>query len=168
MLLPSRASQATSVSFDVAHIAGNTWEYSYTVANDTLATDIEEFTVWFDVNLYENLIATATPADWDPLVIQPDPGLPDDGLYDALALVAGIAPGGSLGGFSVQFDFLGMGTPGSQPFDIVDPFSFALIDGGRTISTAGPAIPEPSTFVLLAVGLCGVLGARGYVRQKEC
>jgi hypothetical protein len=107
-------SYATSVTYDVQNLGGTTWEYTYTVANDTLGVDIEEFTIWFELGLYENLVATATPADWDPLAIDPDPGIPDDGFYDALALVAGITPGGSLGGFSVSFDFLGAGTPGSQ------------------------------------------------------
>jgi hypothetical protein len=127
-LLAPYEGHATSVSFDVTHIAGNTWEDTYTVANDMLAVDIEELTVFFDVGLFENLSMPAAPADWDPLVIQSDPGLPDDGFYDALALVAGIAPGDSLGGFSVRFDFLGGGTLGSQPFDIVDPFTFAALD----------------------------------------
>jgi hypothetical protein len=163
-LLPS-ISHATSVTYDVQNLGGTTWEYTYTVANDTLGFDIEEFTIWFDVGLYENLSATATPADWDPLTIEPDPGIPDDGFYDALALVAGIAPGDSLGGFSVSFDFLGAGTPGAQLFEIVDPFTFDVLDDGRTESAAGgpgpgTAIPEPATAVLLGLGIAGVLPLR--------
>lgn len=155
------AGHATTVSFDVTNISGNTWEYTYTVANDTLGFDIEEFTIFFDVGLYENLVATATPADWDPLVIQPDLGLPDDGFYDALALVIGIAPGNSLSGFGVQFDFLGAGMPGSQLFQIVDPNTFDVLDEGFTT-----LVPLPGALWLFGSGLVGLVGVGSYRKVR--
>jgi len=163
---------ATSVSYDVQNLGGATWEYTYTVANDTLGADIEELTVWFDLGLYDNLTPTVTPSDWDPLAINPDPGIPDDGYYDVLALAAGIAPGDSLGGFGVSFDYLGTGTPGSQLFEVVDPNTFALLDDGTTVpATPGPnpnpnpAIPEPATGLLVAMGLAG-LAAGGRLTHR--
>lgn len=159
-------SQATLIEYDVQNIVGNTWEYTYTVTNDTLASDIELIDVFFTLGLYENLVPTVTPAGWDPLVFQPDPGLPDDGIYDVLALfVPGIAPGDTLGGFGVQFDFLGIGTPGDQYFDIVDPFTFDSVDSGMTqaSSTSPPMpVPEPSISWLIGVGLLG-----GYLARKK-
>ena len=147
---------ATTVSYDVANISGNTWEYSYTLNNDTLGFAIEEFTIYFDYTAYENLISTAGPSGWDPLVIQPDTGLPDDGFYDALVISgSGIGVGGSLGVFSVQFDYLLGGTPGSQAFDIVDPFTFDVLDSGQTALTA---VPVPATIWLLLSGLIGLAG----------
>lgn len=156
-------SQATLIEYDVQNFAGNTWEYTYTVTNDTLASDIELIDVFFTLGLYENLAPTVTPAGWDPLVFQPDPAIPADGLYDVLALfVPGIAPGDTLGGFGVQFDFLGTGTPSDQFFEIVDPFTFAPVDSGSTqASSTGPApVPEPSTIWLAGIGLVGLFGAR--------
>jgi hypothetical protein len=150
------SSNATTVTYDVTNIAGNTWEYTYTVNNDTLSVDIEEFTIWFDVDLYENLAVGTTPADWDPLVVEPDPAVPpngDDGFYDALALVSGIAPDGSLGGFSVQFDYLGSGSPGNQFFEIINPNSFATIDDGYTQIAL---VPIPAAFWLFASGFAGL------------
>ncbi len=152
--------QATIITYEVANIAGNTFEYSYTVENDTLATDIEQFAVYFEVGLFENLSTPDAPAGWDPIVIQPDPGLPDDGFYDVLALFAGIAPGDTLGGFTVQADFLGAGSPGSQPFDIIDPLSFATIDTGFTVPAGVIAIPEPGSLWIMGLGLLALGAAR--------
>lgn len=146
---------ATTVTYDVTNITGNTWEYSYTLANDSLGVDIEEFTVFFTLGDYQNLAVSSTPANWDPLAIDPDPGIPDDGFYDALALSAGIAPGSSLGGFSVQFDYLGQGTPGSQFFDIVDPITFTSLDSGTTVPSV---IPVPAAIWLFSAGLLSLFG----------
>lgn len=146
---------ATAVSYDATNISGNTWEYTYTVSNDTLAIDIEEFTIFFDYTAYENLTLPTAPAGWDPLAIQPDTTLPDEGFYDALALVSGIAVGGSLGGFTVRFDYLLSGTPGSQAFDIIDPYTFATLDNGQTVLAA---VPVPAAIWLFGSGLLGLIG----------
>lgn len=155
------SAMATTVGFTATNLTGNTWEVAYTITNDTLAQDIDEFTIFFDANLFQNLTVGNTPADWDPLVIQPDPGLPDDGFYDALALVAGIAPGATLSGFSVVFDFLGSGTPGAQPFDIVDPVTFDALDSG---TTQRAVVPVPAALWLFGSGLLGLAGANGRSR----
>lgn len=154
------ASHATVIEYSVTNIAGNTWEYTYSVENDTLV--IEEFTIFFEVGLYENITPSATPVDWDPLAIQPDPGLPDDGFYDALALGSGIGQWDSLGGFSVQFDFLGLDTPGAQAFDIVDPVTFDILDFGTTVLAAQPPtqVSEPGVLSLVAGAMLLLAGFR--------
>lgn len=159
LLFFSTAINATSITYDLVNIGGNTWEYTYNISNDTLLGGIEEFTVFFDYTLYVNLSITTIPADWDPIAIQPDPGLPDDGFYDALALVTGIAPGGSLGGFGVQFDYLGVGTPGDQSFDIIDSNTFATLDSGTTQLAA---VPIPAAIWLFGTGLISLLGVSRY------
>lgn len=150
-LVVSQTANATLITYDLDHIAGNTYQYNYTVHNDTLAATIEEFSIYFSHSETENL-ALALPASWFPLIIQPDP-LPapfDDGFVDWLAPVgSGITAGSSLSGFSVQFDWIGGSSgPGSQSFDVFDPFSFDLLDSGRTTS-----IPEPATMPLILLGL---------------
>jgi hypothetical protein len=143
---------ATQIVYDATNLGGNTWEYVYTVHNDTLASAIDELTIFFDLLLYENLAVAAAPAGWDAIAVQPDPGLPDAGFYDALALGGGIGAGEILTGFSVRFDFLGAGAPAGQAFAIVDPVSFAVVESGTT-QQAAAGVPEPGTIAVLGVGL---------------
>jgi len=147
---------ATTILYDVRDLGSGKFEYEYSVTNDTLAVDIEEFTIFFDMVLYSNLSLTLTPTGWDPLVIQPDIALPADGFYDALALVSRISPGDTLGGFGVSFDWLGTGTPWSQLFEVVDPTTFETLDSGATIP-----VPEPLSILLLASGLGGLAIVKG-------
>ncbi len=147
--------QAASLSFTTTPVDNNTWEIDYTAGNDTLGVPLEEFVILFEPGLYTNLVATATPLNWDPLTIQPDPFTPDNGFYDALALADGIAPGASLGGFTVQFDFLGSGKPGAQPFQVIDPFTFDILEQGVT---SPQTVPLPPALWLFAGGLSGLIG----------
>jgi len=136
-LLATSWAGAVTVTFTATPLGGSNWRYDYRVDNDTLAGPIEEFTIYFPPNLYSNLAGGATPG-WDILVIQPDAQIPDDGFYDALTLGAGIAPGANASGFSVTFSYLGAGAPGSQPFEVVDPVTFAPLFSGSTVAAFTP------------------------------
>jgi len=157
-LFVGRPAAATVIHFDVANVAGTTWEYSYEVDNDSLGVALENFVVYFDVSLFSNLSVSSAPIDWDVVVLQPDAGLPADGILDALALVSGIAPGGTLGGFSVLFDFLGPGTPGAQAFEVIDA-NFNTVDSGSTTPRVATA-PEPGTIALVSLGWAAVTATR--------
>ena len=146
---------ASTVNYEVTSLGSNRWEYSYTIHNDMLSVDIEEISIYFDLGVYENLSVGSAPPDWDVLVFQPDPILAEDGLYDALALVAGIIPGESLGGFTVQFDYLPGEMPGAQWFETLDPFTFEVLDSGFT-TEAHSVIPLPGTLPLLLSGIFGM------------
>ncbi|MBI1194460.1 MAG: hypothetical protein GC138_01255 [Gammaproteobacteria bacterium] len=137
---------ATIISVDTTNLSGNTWEFSYSVTNDTLPVAIEEFTIFFDAGLYRNIVTGLVPADWDPLIVQPDTLVPLDGAYDALALGAGaaIATGETVAGFAVRFDYLGLGVPGLQAFDIIDPNTFLVLGSGTTI-----LVPSPPVILLI-------------------
>lgn len=147
-----QTSTATTIYYDVTNVSGSTWEYNYTINNDTLGFDIDEFTIYFTLGDYENLSVSSSPASWDSLVVEPDNFLGNDGYFDSLASSGGIAPGNSLIGLIVSFDYLGTGNPGSQFFEIVDAGDFSVLDSGQT-----EVIPVPSAVFLFGTGLAGLI-----------
>ncbi|MEM7468642.1 MAG: PEP-CTERM sorting domain-containing protein [Pseudomonadota bacterium] len=155
-----QSTHATMISHAFTNVAGNTWQAEYEVNNNSLPDAIYEFTIWYEFNIYENISVVATPADWDPLVVQPDPGLPDDGFFDALALGAVLTPGASLGGFIVQFDLIVGQMPSSHFYEAYwDTFSNP--DTGFTVAAVTPppnptGIPEPSSSLLFMLGCLGL------------
>lgn len=89
---------------------------------------------------------------FDPLPLDPTY------FYDVLSLGRGIGTGETLGGFKVQFDWLDMGLPVPQSFDIVHPLSLNPIESGRTV-----LVNEPSSLgLLLGIGLVML-----YARRKS-
>jgi hypothetical protein len=151
-LSPTSAYSST-ISYAASNISGNTWRYEYVLANDTPGSTINEFTIFFHLGLYSTLSVLDSPAQWDSLVGQPDPNIPDDGFLDALALSSGLAVNHSISGFSVSFNWLGAGIPGSQTFNVVDPQTFAVLETEQAQST----VPEPNSASLLSLGLLGLL-----------
>ncbi len=147
---------AASISYSVANEAGSTWVYSYALTNDSQADGLSEFRLFFALGDFADLAIAASPSNWDPIVAQPDPGLPgggDDGYVDWLAPAAGpLAFGDSLSVFQVRFTYLGTGTPGAQSFSVLDPNTFETLVAGRTAlaGTVPPptGVPEPGTLGL--------------------
>lgn len=158
---------ATIITYDLANLGENRWEYTYSVTNDFLISAIDEFTIYFDLASFENLKIGSAPAGWDPLVIQPEPGFEADGFYDALALAEGIATGVTLGGFSVSFNWLLSGIPGSQLFEVVDPSSFEVLEGGNTLASSATPVPEPASLLLFGSGLTCFAAMRKRWRLKK-
>lgn len=149
----AQPASATVIEYEATNIAGSEWRYDYSVTNDGV-DPIDEFTIFFELGLFENLLVAASPAGWDSIVVQPDPLLEDDGFFDALALDGPLAPGGSVLGFSVTFNWLGAGAPGAQPWDVVDPLTIETLQSGRTVPRARPTeVPEPGSLALLGLGL---------------
>ena len=135
---------------------GDRWQYSYKVSG---FVGPGGFNVLFSPALYGNLgdPPPAVNSDWGLLVVQPDAALPADGFYGATTFVA--TPS-LVDAFTVTFDWLGNGSPGSQPFEVFDE-SFALVSpfGAQTQAAAVGQVPIPGTLALLGFGLLA-LGAR--------
>lgn len=164
LALCSVAAQATELSYTATNIIGNQWRYDYTLANNTLSNPIDEFTIYFDLGQYGNLTSPAQPAGWNSVIAQSDVFLPAPGFFDSAANLTGLLPGGTLGGFSVEFDWLGVGSPGAQSFDIIDSTTFAALESGTTTAaTPVVAVPEPGPFALLLAGFAAI----GLVRWRS-
>lgn len=112
------------------------------------------FTVYLPHADIRNIVLTESPSSgWDALVFQPDLGLPDDGLLDALALTS--PPRASDGPFRISFDWLSVST---TPWEATQNFEFYDTDGGFQVIGSGAVtpVPEPAMWASLAgVGLCG-------------
>jgi len=133
------------------------WRYTYTLENTDFDPG-EGFTIVFSAVDYVALAEPSAPdPDWNAIVLQPDLLLPDHGYFDAQAQVAAPSNAGS---FSVVFDWLGTGTPGPQPYELYDT-SFDSVEQGVTT-----IIPDPSTALLMVVGLIG-LGIHGRQPRRK-
>jgi len=157
LLMPIAISGATTISYEATDLTDTTpgedlWQYTYTVGGFEFDTDYG-FTIFFDYQLYADLEdpPPSVNLEWDSIVWQPDSGLPDDGVYDALALVdvASLADP-----FTVSFVWLGTGAPGAQFFDVYDS-SFNTVESGQSAP-----VPEPGTILLVGSGLIGLAGLR--------
>ena len=144
---------STQINYISTDLGSGRWEYTYDVCNINLSVydqprAIDEFTIWFDYGLYDNLtVTTPNPPSggWDEIVWQPEPVIGDDGGYDALTKNLNIGVGESVYGFAVSFDWLGIDEPGSQYYEIIDPVTFG-------IGASGYTVPEPTTCLLLLSG----------------
>jgi hypothetical protein len=152
---------------DLADVIGgeDLWRYTYRVSDFDPRQDVA-FETLFDPALHSGLEdpPPAVSVDWDVITLPPDPALPDDGRYSALALVDGADLALQ---FPVTFVWLGgAGTaPGSQPFEIVQfdevgNFIATLETGDTTPFVPPTPVSAPATLALAAVGLAGLLLAR--------
>ncbi|MFQ3250474.1 MAG: hypothetical protein ACI9O6_002312 [Glaciecola sp.] len=121
-----QTTQALLINASLSNISGNTWQYNYTVTNDS-ATDIEWFAIYFDDLNYDNLALVSGPSsiEWDIIVEQPGAFFSgEDGYIDLLAWDPSFALGfgETISNLIVSFDFAGTGEPpGAQTAEVYDP-----------------------------------------------
>jgi hypothetical protein len=163
------ASGAVSIQYDVVQVSGNVYRYVYSITNSgNSASPVRLFDILFDTSLYqESSLQIVTPnplhTQWSEQLLASAPAVP--AAYDALSLTGGIPPGTTVTGFSVQFTWLGSGTPGNQPFQIFDPNTFAILQTGTT----GVPLPVPaaSTLALSLVGIGLSISAALQLRDRR-
>lgn len=167
LLMASPAVFAAEIECSLTNLGGIHWQYDCTIANDPLASfDINVFTIWFDLDFYDNLESVNIPAEWEPDIIYGGIASDIDYGFNGFTDNAGIVPGESLGGFQMAFDWLGIGIPaGSHFFEIVDPHTWQTVSSGFTTHVY-TLVPEPHTFVFLLVGLAGVFTLRYRMNKK--
>ncbi len=155
-LFITQSASAISITYTATNLPDSTvgddlWQYTYLVEDNEFAVD-NGFSILFDHTKYSQLEnpAPTVNADWDILTLEPDPLLPDDGVYDALSLVNSPSLSDV---FSLNFIWSGVGTPESQPFELFDD-SFAIITTGNTALESGVVsnVPLPATILLFGSG----------------
>ena len=155
-----------SVQYTLTPLGGNLYTYNYSIYNDGSlgsGVPVQLFDILFNPSLYQEAglqitTAAALNTQWSQQFLFSVPPL--SSAYDVLALSGGIPVGSTVSGFTVEFMWLGSGTPGAQSFFIYDPNTFALLDNGTTVNSQ---TPEPATFLMLAVGLVYV----GYKKRRR-
>lgn len=158
-LLLCAGAQAAAVTATYTPLAGNTWLVGLSIENDGTIPSIGGFTVYFDEGLFDALLLQASPATWDSLLVQPDTSIPDAGFLDALAIDPAdeLGVGQSIGGWTVQFSYLGNGRPGALSFDIVDGEFNTLFSG---LTAVVSPVSEPGTVSLLVAAALAAGGLR--------
>lgn len=173
LALPLSAGAAVSIDVQISQVAGSIWRYEYILSGDSFqapptAPGPHGFSLYFDYTRYSGLAnESTTNASWDLFVEQPDGSFFLDGLFDALAASS---PAGTGAPFSIDFEWLGAGTPtGVQAFDYytcadVACAGFSDVQSGTTAPVA--TTPLPGSLALIAAGLLG-LGLRQARRTKN-
>lgn len=111
--------RATAIHYEIADLTDTTpgedlWQYRYDLSG--FSGGEFGFDIYFPLSggfQPSDLSNPTSPnGDWDVLVIQPDPGIPADGFFDAARLAA--PPLLPATYFSADFIWHGPGVPGSQ------------------------------------------------------
>ncbi len=151
--LAAQAWAAPIVGFQVSSLGPNFYRYTYFPSGIAFTAN-QELDILFDPATYGTLSNGKAPSGFDVLLVQPNNPPGAFGEYSALALVNNPPLTGT---FSVDFTFLGLGLPGSQPFTINQ-----LDANGRIVSTTpqqlttpqgSTNVPEPATVSLAAAGM---------------
>ncbi|WP_412971766.1 hypothetical protein [Glaciecola sp. MF2-115] len=166
-----QTAQALLINASLSNISGNTWQYNYTVTNDS-ATDIEWFAIYFDDLNYDNLALVSGPSsiEWDIIVEQPGAFFSgEDGYIDLLAWDPSFALGfgETISNLIVSFDFAGTGEPpGAQTAEVYDPTQIdpVVIDSTSTPATVNQA-PVSGISWLFMLGMLGTLRAAKCARK---
>jgi hypothetical protein len=159
---------------------GNTYIYTYSVYNNgslpgtpTGMVPLQIFDILFDPTLYqETSITNVTPeplnTQWSPTILSSVGSEP--AAFDAESQ-SGIAVGNTVSGFAVEFNYLGQGNPGSQPFEIYNLTNaleppYTMIQTGST-QLAGAPEPSSGSYLVGILLVCGVWAVRRKLVQHS-
>ena len=153
---------AAPVRYEILSLGGGRYRARYDLLNE-ISIPLSLIDIEFDTQLYDESSLSVTlsgdAVGWSAQVLNSAPG----GVPAVVSLGSGhaLAGGQSAAGFSVDFIWLGSGSPGAQSYTAFDPMTFATLYSGQTVATV---VPWPPTLLLMAAGLL-VLGKRLHSRS---
>ncbi len=152
------AANAAVVQYNTTALGGGVWRYDYMLEGAAPTGGFDGLTLYFEASSYGLLANAVAPADWDPLIVQPETGIPADGFLDLLSLSGLLL--GNVGPveFSVDVEYLGLGAPGPQRFELYQITPFDVVASGQTGQLN--SVPEPVTGALVALALGGIVLTR--------
>jgi hypothetical protein len=142
-----------SVQYTAVNLGSGTWQYDYTLQGSFLAN--WGVAIYFPTPDYGGGSLTdlgTGGSDWSTFALQADPTLPAPGEYDIVALVDNPSLSSV---FDVTFQWNGIGTPGTQAFNLYDFTNGA--DQLASGNTAVAAVPEPTPLLLMFFAGCAYL-----------
>ncbi|MBF0329920.1 MAG: PEP-CTERM sorting domain-containing protein [Nitrospirae bacterium] len=161
---------AISITSDVQRLGSensNLFHYTYSVYNNSVES-IYSFKIDFNSSIYRLISSPEAPLDWNTRIGQykTNSGNPIPGYYQAYTIGAGILPGQTLSGFSVNVSL-------TQPSTsiLTSPHSFiASTSSGNSISgsvSSSVVAPEPSTLTLMSAGFGSLVFLRRIIKPKK-
>lgn len=158
MVIAPACAYATTIQYQATNLPDTTlgqdlWQYHYQI--DGSLDQFWSINILFNPSEYGALTGvSAGGGNWDTLLIDPDPFLPDNGYFNASvsSLIAQTSAQ-----FDVSFVWLGSGTPGAQGFEVYDDF-FNLVETGQT--SLPSTVPEPGTLMIMVAGLLSLVMVR--------
>ncbi len=164
-----------SLRFSMASAGNDTsysyWNMTYTFHNSTVET-ATELNLYFDATLFALIDPPDLKANWSTAAyngpFSGTGGVPYDSyiFYNAIAIGAGIAPAGS-DTFTFRVGYQGLPggeLPQAQPYQVMYYIADTpvVLEAGIATVAEATAVPEPSTCLLLTLGL----GVIAVVRRK--
>lgn len=167
LLATSNVRAQTNIFFQAVELTDQTpgqqlWRYDYTIVGFSFLQN-QGFSIYCNALQYEDLQnpQPSASSSWSLITVQPDTVLSQPGYVDGQASVNSPPLSQT---FSVDFIWLGEGTPGSQPFDLYNS-DFSTRYSGFTVA----AVPEPAASYLMGLGLAGWVLKRLFTRRaKQC
>jgi hypothetical protein len=166
------------INYGLVNLGGGEYQYDFSIYNNGslgAGVPVQLFDIAFDPALYTGLsIVTQNPlaSQWNETILGAVGSSPADVDVSAANGNTGIQVGSTVSGFAVDFSWLGQGQPGSQPFQVYNPNSFALLQSGNTISavppislqggTASDPTPLPGSLVDSVSGTISGNGSQDY------
>ena len=134
-----------NILFDTTNLGSNLFRFDYTFTGVTFQAN-QELDFMFVATEYSLLENPVVGSGFTPVTFQPNSPLGSPGIF---GIFSPTGPQTPVGTFSVEAEFTGTGTPGSQPYEIDQYDASGGFEGVVGTGTAGSSsqTPEPTTMI---------------------